>query len=126
MPSLTFSSQHLPGVTVIAVAGTIDTTTAHLLDDYISRTCHHGDHIVLDLSEVPYMRGSALHVLLQTHLATQRDGAALHLASVQPGPARLLRVTEVEGMLNVHQGVEQAIRTALQAARPSPVGGPVS
>ncbi|TYB69264.1 STAS domain-containing protein [Nonomuraea sp. PA05] len=124
MPSLTFSSQHLPGVTVIAAAGEVDTPTAHLLDDYISRTRRHqGEHIVLDLSEVPYLDDSALRILLQTHVLAHRNGAGLHLAELQPGPAHLLRVTEVEGLLNVHSSVEQAIRAALQAAQPSPVGG---
>ncbi|MFB4263077.1 STAS domain-containing protein [Nonomuraea sp. GTA35] len=127
MPSLTFSSQYLPGVTVIAVAGEVDITTAHLLADYISRTRRHqGDHVVLDLSEVPYMSTSALPVLLQTHITARRNRASLHLAAPARGPAQLLHVTEVECMLNVHDTVEQAIRAALQAAQPSPVGGGVS
>ncbi|MEV4177063.1 STAS domain-containing protein [Nonomuraea sp. NPDC049709] len=51
VPSLTFSFQHLPGVTVIALAGEVDVTNAHLVDDYISRRRrHHGEHLVLDMS----------------------------------------------------------------------------
>ncbi|MFC6365867.1 STAS domain-containing protein [Nonomuraea thailandensis] len=127
VPSLTFSSQYLPGVTVIAVAGEVDITTAHLLDDYIGRTRRHqGDHVVLDLSEVPYMSSAALPVLLETHLVAFSNGASLHLAAPQRGPAQLLDVTEAKGMLKVHGTVEQAIRAALQAAQPSPVGGGVA
>ncbi|MEV0830565.1 STAS domain-containing protein [Nonomuraea rubra] len=127
MPSpLTFSSQYLPGVTVIAVAGEVDITTAHLLDDYISRTRRHqGDHVVLDLSEVPYLGVSALHVLLHAHDVAYSNGASLHVAALQRGPAHLLG--EIKGRLNVHESVEQAIRAALQAAaQPFPVGGGVS
>ncbi|UBU08888.1 STAS domain-containing protein [Nonomuraea gerenzanensis] len=124
MPSLTFSSQYLPGVTVIAMAGRVDITTAHLLDDYLARTRRHpGDHIVLDLSEVSYLGDSALHVLLHAHAFARHHGAGLHLAALQRGPAHLLHGTEAGGMLNVHPTLEQAIRTALQAAQPIPVSG---
>ncbi|MEV4478039.1 STAS domain-containing protein [Nonomuraea sp. NPDC049504] len=124
MPSLTFSFQYLPGVTVIAVAGEMDITNAYLLDDYISRIRRHpGDHIVLDLSEVPFMSGSALHVLLHTHLVARRNGAGLHVAAVQRAPAHLLHVTGIEDTFNIHHSVEQAIRAALEASQPSLVGG---
>ncbi|TYB56029.1 STAS domain-containing protein [Nonomuraea sp. PA05] len=124
MPSLTFSSQYLPGVTVIAVAGRADITTAYLLDDYIGRTRRHpGDHLVLDLSEVPYLGESALHVLLRAHTVARHHGAGLHLAALQRGPAHLLHATEAAGGLNVHDTLEGAIRAALRAAQPVPVSG---
>jgi anti-sigma B factor antagonist len=123
VPSLTFSSQYLPGVSVIAVAGEIDITNAYLLDDYISRTRRDpGEHIVLDLCEVPFMGGSALHVLLHTHVLARRNDAGLHLAALQRGPAHLLRVTGLDDTLTLHTTVEAAIRAALKAIQPCLVG----
>ncbi|WP_171074719.1 STAS domain-containing protein [Nonomuraea basaltis] len=113
----TFACQHMPGVTVISVAGDLDTANADQLDAFISRARQQpGDHVVLDLSEVPLVGHSGLRVLLNVRALTRQHGGDLHLAALQESPTRLLNNTGAKPVLTVHHSVEQAILTALHAS----------
>ncbi|MEU6721597.1 STAS domain-containing protein [Nonomuraea sp. NPDC046802] len=114
MTPLTFACQHMPGVTVISMAGDLDAAGADRLDAFISRARRQpGDHVVLDLSEVSLLGHSGLRVLLNVRALTRRHGGDLHLACLQESPARLLNNTGARPVLTVHHSVEQAILAAL-------------
>ncbi|MFC7593587.1 STAS domain-containing protein [Nonomuraea antimicrobica] len=116
MAPLTFACQHLPGVTVISMAGDLDAANVDQLDAFASRTRRQpGDHLVLDLSEVPHLDHSGLRVLLNVRALVRQHGGDLHLASLQQAPARLLNNTGARLVLTVHHSVEQAILAALHA-----------
>ncbi|NUR84742.1 MAG: STAS domain-containing protein [Nonomuraea sp.] len=116
----TFACQHMPGVTVISVAGDLEAANADRLDAFITRTRRRpGDHVVLDLSEVPFMAQSGLRVLLNVRALTRRHGGDLHLAALQESPDRLLDTTGARPVLTVHHSVEQAILAALHASQSS-------
>ncbi|WP_080039114.1 STAS domain-containing protein [[Actinomadura] parvosata] len=109
----TFACQHRPGVTVISVAGDLKAANADHLDAFISRARRRpGDHVVLDLSEVPFMAQTGLRVLLNVRALTRRHGGDLHLAALQESPARLLTTTGARPVLTVHHSVEAAILAA--------------
>ena len=120
MTPLTFACQHMPGVTVISMAGDLEAANADRLDTFISRSRRRpGDHVVLDLSEVPLLGHSGLRVLLNVRALTRRHGGDLHLAALQESPARLLTNTGARPILTVHHSVEQAILAALRAGQRS-------
>ncbi|MGP3965773.1 STAS domain-containing protein [Nonomuraea sp. 3N208] len=119
----TFACQHMPGVTVISVAGDLDAANADRLDTFISRARYRpGDHLVLDLSEVPLVGHSGLRVLLNARALTRQHGGDLHLAALQESPDRLLNTTGAKPVLTVHHSVEGAILAALHASQ-FPQGG---
>ncbi|MGW3353743.1 STAS domain-containing protein [Nonomuraea rubra] len=115
----TFACQHMPGVTVISVAGDLEAAHADQLDAFITRARRRpGDHVVLDLSEVAFMAQSGLRVLLNVRALTRRHGGDLHLAALQESPARLLTTTGARPVLTVHHSVQAAILAALYASQP--------
>ncbi|SEG96828.1 anti-anti-sigma factor [Nonomuraea solani] len=120
MPPLTLAHQHLPGVTVLAVHGEMDATNRAQLETYLRE--NRGDpskRLVFDLSRVPFMDSSGLHVLLSCTTDCLRHGGAVHLAAVQPLPARLFEITGVLAHVPVHDTVEDAIAAALKPSERS-------
>ncbi|MEU8364885.1 STAS domain-containing protein [Nonomuraea sp. NPDC048882] len=121
MTPLTFACQHMPGVTVISMAGDLEAANADRLDAFISRSRRQpGDHVVLDLSEVPLLGHAGLRVLLNVRALTRWHGGDLHLAALQESPARLLTSTGASPILTVHRSVEQAILAAMRAGQDPP------
>ncbi|MCK2219007.1 STAS domain-containing protein [Actinomadura sp. ATCC 31491] len=120
MPSLTLAHERLPGVTVIAVSGEMDATNRGQLEAYVTDTLGSPcGQLVFDLSRVPFMDSSGLHVLLMCATACLRGGGAVRLAAVQPLPARLLEITGVLAHVPVHPTVEAAVAEALASAERS-------
>ncbi|GIH95947.1 STAS domain-containing protein [Planobispora siamensis] len=105
--------QHLPGLSLIALAGEIDRTTSAQLADYVARVRRAGDHVVFDLTELRFLDSSGLRVLLMCAQACAAEGVQVHLAGARAAPARLLTTTGLGGHLPVHAEVEQAITAAV-------------
>jgi anti-sigma B factor antagonist len=115
MLDLTFATQRLPGVSVISVAGEIDSANAGLLDRHIQQTRRMpGEHVVIDLSEARFIGSAGLRVLLNTHTFARQHGGVLHLAAPHPKVARFMDVTQAGTVLHVHATVEEAVIAALR------------
>ncbi|WP_170223120.1 STAS domain-containing protein [Nonomuraea turkmeniaca] len=120
MLHLTFATQRLPGVSVISVAGEIDTANAGLLDRHIQQSRRRpGEHVVIDLSEARFLGSAGLRVLLNTHTFARQHGGALHLAAPHPKVAGFMDVTQANTVLHVHATVQEAVLAALQQSRPA-------
>ncbi|MEW9550723.1 STAS domain-containing protein [Nonomuraea sp. NPDC050783] len=117
---MTLACERLPGVTVIAVAGEMDATNRAQLEDYVRDVLEPpGGQVVFDLSRVPFMDSSGLHVLLMCATTCLRSGGTARLAGVQPLPARLFEVTGVLSHVPVHETVDDAVAAALESAERS-------
>ncbi|MEV0388894.1 STAS domain-containing protein [Nonomuraea sp. NPDC050643] len=120
MPPLTLAHQHLPGVTVLAVTGEMDATNRAQLEGYLRDVRREPpQRLVFDLSQVPFMDSSGLHVLLTCTTDCLKKGGAVHLAAVQPLPARLFEITGVLSHVPVHGTVEDAVTAALTSSERS-------
>ncbi|GAA3619423.1 STAS domain-containing protein [Nonomuraea rosea] len=120
MPPLTLAHQLLPGVTVIVVTGEVDATNRDQLEAYLDeQQAAAGRQVVFDLSRVPFMDSSGLHVLLMCTTGCARNGGTVRLAAVQPLPARLFEITGVLAHVPVHDTVEDAVTTALASGERS-------
>ncbi|GAA4919088.1 STAS domain-containing protein [Nonomuraea thailandensis] len=120
MPPLTLAHQHLHGVTVIAVTGEMDATNRADLETYLREAqAAPAKRLVFDLSGVPFMDSSGLHVLLKCATDCLKAGGAVHLAAVQPLPARLFEITGVVAHIPVHERVEDAVTAALDSSERS-------
>ncbi|GAA3123572.1 STAS domain-containing protein [Nonomuraea salmonea] len=117
MTSPTFACQHMPGITAISVAGDLEAANADQLDAFTRTRRRPGDHVVLDLSEVPFLDHSGLRVLLNVRALIRRHGGDLYLACLQQSPVRLLTTAGALPTLTMHHSFEQAIRAALQASQ---------
>ncbi|AQZ69632.1 hypothetical protein BKM31_56490 [[Actinomadura] parvosata subsp. kistnae] len=102
--------RRLPGATLIAVAGQVDTTTSGRLEEYIDQHRERLDeHLVIDMSELSFLDSSGLAVLLAAATLARAHGAEVHLAGLQPMPARLLEITGAGRAVTVHDHIEQAL-----------------
>nr|SBO95204.1 Anti-sigma F factor antagonist (spoIIAA-2); Anti-sigma B factor antagonist RsbV [Nonomuraea gerenzanensis] len=111
---MTLAHQHLPGVTVIAVTGEMDATNRADLEAYLQEARGAPEKpLVFDLSGVPFMDSSGLHVLLKCATDCLKAGGVVHLAGVQPLPARLFEITGVVAHIPIHDRVEEAVSAAL-------------
>ncbi|MFC4116147.1 STAS domain-containing protein [Nonomuraea zeae] len=111
------TSRHLAGATLISVSGEVDTTTSAELECYIDQVRRRLDeHLIVDVSRLTFMDSSGLAVLLAAAALARVHGVALHVAGLQPSPARLLEITGARQAMVVHDDVEQAIAAAQRAA----------
>jgi len=83
-------------VTVIALAGNLDSTTAPDLREHLGRLVAGRGPVLLDLSQVPRVSGGGLRVLLVMCRQAERNGARLTLAGV---PAEVRAVMAATGFL---------------------------
>jgi anti-sigma B factor antagonist len=116
-PRPALSHQHLPGITLVAIAGELDRANSAQLAGYLDRVHRLGDHVVFDLTELTFLDSSGLHVLLSRARICAAAGAGTHLAGAHGAPARLLKITGVDGHLPLHPTVEEAVIAVLTARR---------
>jgi anti-sigma B factor antagonist len=113
MAPLALTHQHLPDMSLIAIAGEIDKTNSAQLADYVDRVRRPGDHVIFDLSELSFLDSSGLHVLLTCARTCTGDGSNAHLCAARGAPARLLHITGVDGHVPTYVTVEHAIAAVL-------------
>ncbi|MEV0145578.1 MULTISPECIES: STAS domain-containing protein [unclassified Nonomuraea] len=126
MSRLDLACEHLPGATVIAVGGEIDSTNAVRLESFVAASRRGpGEQLVFDLSGVSFMDSTGLRTLLNAHLYAEDHGGGVRLAALQSMPARLVAITRVGDHLPVHATVEDALTAVLTPPEPPyrPVGG---
>ncbi|GAA3211551.1 STAS domain-containing protein [Nonomuraea helvata] len=111
MTPLTLECRQLIAGVLITVAGEIDCSNADRLESYTTRMRQSGQPLVLDLSGLSFMDSSGLHTLLRLNAAEHPQG--VYLAAVHPMPARVLQITKVWDVMNVHPTVEEAVTAAL-------------
>jgi anti-sigma B factor antagonist len=114
---LTLTHRHLPGVTVIAIAGELDVTNHGEMAAYLGRIRQApADQVVFDLAELAFMDSSGLRALLSCRQDCVGQGGEMRLAALQAIPARMLEITGVHAHLLVHATVDQALTAALNRA----------
>ena len=107
---LTLATSEVEGATIIAVGGEIDVYTAPKLREEIHRRLDQGDtRIVVDLTNVAYMDSSGLGVLIGALKRAREENGDLIVASPNPRIARILDVTGLSKIFNVHAGTQEAV-----------------
>ena|SRR5215470_6172089 len=71
-------------VTVVALAGSLDSTTAPGLREYLGQLLPSRSPVLLDLSRLSCLSSAGLRVLLVICRQAERNGARLTLAGVPP------------------------------------------
>ncbi|MEV0618596.1 STAS domain-containing protein [Nonomuraea sp. NPDC050404] len=122
---LTLGCHRLDGGVLITVIGEVDTTNAGQLESYIRRRMLPGMPVVIDCRLLTFMESSGLRALTNLHTALTEQGSTLHLAGVHGIPARLLRVTGMWPLLNIHAGTADAMLGLLSPGRPTRTGDDV-
>jgi anti-sigma B factor antagonist len=81
---LHLSVEKKSGETVVRASGKIVSTASELLQKTIRGLLPETKHVVLDLTEVPYVDSSGIGALVSVYLAATRAECVLEIANPQP------------------------------------------
>ncbi|MEN8250109.1 MAG: STAS domain-containing protein [Bacteroidota bacterium] len=70
-------------------------------------------NIILDLSEVNYTDSSGLSSLLVGNRTFQQDGGIFILAALSEHTMKLIKISQLDGVLNILPTVEEAVDAAM-------------
>lgn len=106
---MTINEDRRGAVVVLAPAGRLTVETEHAFSSVVKRTLSAGhEFLVLDLAEVPYIDSCGLGAVVQAYVGACRRGGTMKLANVTGRTWRLLRITHLLTVLEVHDSVEAA------------------
>ena len=90
----------------------LDTTLApSLKSELITMHAEGVKNIILDLSEVKYTDSSGLSALLVGNRTFKQDGGVFVLASLSDHTVKLIKISQLESVLNIVSTVEEAVDT---------------
>jgi anti-sigma B factor antagonist len=105
---------------VLCVTGEIDIYTAPLFKQAVVNLVSEGArNVVIDLSGVTFMDSSGFGTLLGATRRLRPAGGGLHLAAPNSTIQRMLRLTRLDSIMEIHETRDQAI----QAVSPGGSGG---
>ena len=100
---------------VIAPSGRLDASAAPQFKESLTVVLEQDrPHIVVNLSDVPYLSSSILRVLLWAHKQARRAGGAMVLCCLTPQVLRVFKIVGFDQVLTICTNEEEA-RRALDA-----------
>jgi anti-sigma B factor antagonist len=97
------------GVTLFTLVGEFDVAdAAGLRRDLAGSPDVTVPDLAIDLRQVAFMDASIVGVLVMVYRRVNSGGGCLRLVGAQRGPARLLQLCDLEGVLCFHESVEEA------------------
>ncbi|MEY2873836.1 MAG: hypothetical protein RLZZ373_1207 [Pseudomonadota bacterium] len=104
------TATHHAHVTVLAIAGSVDSLTADKLTAALTGHVGAGQvRLVADFSAVDYTSSAGLRSLLGALKDSRRLGGDLRLAAVQPSVLRVLSISGFAGIIKIFDDVASAV-----------------
>lgn len=103
------STTQAAGVTVVALAGELDASTAPAASSALAPLAQSASRVVLDLSAVPYMSSAGLRMLLSAYRQLSARGGSIALAGVVDEIRDTMAVTGFLKFFVVHTTVDEAV-----------------
>ena len=98
---------------VLAVYGEIDVYTAPMFKQAVVGLVTEGiKHVFIDMNGVTYMDSSGFGALLGATKRLRPGGGALHLVGAKPTVERMLHLTRLDTVIDMHPTLDQAITAA--------------
>ncbi|MEV4476200.1 STAS domain-containing protein [Nonomuraea salmonea] len=101
---LTLDSRRHDAGLVITVLGEVDMTSAAVLEEYVREQAAPGERVVLDLTMLTFMDSNGLRACESLHNALRDGGGSLRLTGVHGVLVRLLEITGLREVLDIHGG----------------------
>lgn len=96
------------GGTVVSVHGELDLATAPQLEEALAARAP-GTRLVIDLSGCTFLDSSGVRVLALTANTVAGEGGRLELVVVDSAIGRVLEITGIDGLMDVHPSLETAL-----------------
>ena len=104
------ATTHHDHVTVLAIAGSVDSLTADTLTTALAQQVGDGRvRLVADFSAVDYTSSAGLRALLGALKDSRRLGGDLRLAAVQPSVQRVLSLSGFASIIKIFDDVAAAM-----------------
>jgi anti-sigma B factor antagonist len=104
------AASHHEHITVLTIAGSVDSLTADKLTASLSEQIGAGRvHLVADFAAVDYTSSAGLRSLLGTVKDSRRLGGDLRLAAVQPSVLRVLSLSGFASIIKIFGNVPEAV-----------------
>lgn len=96
--------------TLVELAGEADVTNCDVLREVLeAEVARQPRTLIIDLGALRFMDSSALHVILRSNRAMDRQGGVLALASPREPVAKMLRLTAADQLIPVYPTVDEAL-----------------
>ena len=97
-------------VTVLELNGDLDVSSAPLLQAALQELIDRGgQHVIVDLSQVPFMDSSGLGVLVAAHRRIRATGGQFALANPAPALQKVFELTRTNRLFDVYTSVNDAV-----------------
>ncbi|BBZ15031.1 STAS domain-containing protein [Mycobacterium branderi] len=106
---ISYSVEHLGGVTVLAVGGEIDRASAPMLKRAVEAVlAEHPCALVIDLSQVRFLASAGLQVLVDAR--EKMDGSVRFAVAAQGAmTSRIIRLVQLDEFLSLHDTLGDAL-----------------
>lgn len=97
---------------VYEVSGEVDTLTAPELDQALGGIYGSAEpvsHVVLDLTDVPFLSSAGLSVLVEHHGRCAREGIPLAVVATHRATLRAIQITALDRIIPLHGTVADAL-----------------
>ena len=99
---------------VVHVGGELDLANSAVLQRYLEdRLNEEHAGLVVDLTQVDFLDSTAVSALLVAYHKANRLGGSLHLAGARGTARKVLDITQLDLVLDLHDDVGEAIEAAL-------------
>ncbi|MGW6707709.1 STAS domain-containing protein [Streptomyces sp. NPDC054956] len=106
----TLEVRHLPGATVLRLAGELDLDTAEPLREALEAAVAGGfERLLVDFSDVGFCDSTGLNVLLRARGAAAHTGARIEVVGLRRPVERMFRITGADGIFPVYADVAEAL-----------------
>lgn len=112
MAELDFQHREVRGCKIAQPSGEIDMDNAPILEDRLGALVEQG-HTVLDLSGVTFLDSTALSAVIVAYRRAQARDHSLRLAGAKGWVRRILKITELDVVLEHHDEVDDAVDALL-------------
>jgi anti-sigma B factor antagonist len=114
--AITIDADERAGADVVTITGEVDIRTAPELRDRLSTLLETGtDRLVLDLERVDFLDSTALSVMVGAHKRLARQGSSLGLVCTNESVLRVLNVTGLSRIFDVHDTLDGALGLTVDA-----------
>src|SRR3954451_14539582 len=109
---LDYEVRRVSGFPVLGVTGEIDIYTAPLFKQAVVNLVSEGNRsVIIDLSGVSFMDSSGFGTLLGATKRLRPMGGGLHLAAPNSTIQRMLRLTRLDSIMQIHDSVDAAVQS---------------
>jgi len=96
--------EHLDDCVVVRVEGDLDMGSAQAFEDAMS-SVGSAPHVVIDLSECTFLDSAGMRLIA----TAVRHAARVSVVATDPGILRVLEITSIDRMVDVHPSLEDAL-----------------